>query len=183
MVTPWSGLCNTHATSVMNSQPNSSQSHQPWVASLLTLVLAGIVMVAVAYSGLVDVAATARPSALTQWLLTTTSNHSIASRAKRLALRAPTSPARIAGGGRLYREMCEGCHGGPGTKHNEVGEGLDPPPPELWTGSFDDEGARETFWVIKHGIRMTGMPAFGPTHDDDTIWDIVAFVRQADPTR
>lgn len=40
----------------------------------------------------------------------------------------------------------------------------------------NDEGARETFWVVKNGIRMTGMPAFGFTHDDEKIWDIVAFV-------
>ena len=36
---------------------------------------------------------------------------------------------------------------------------------------------RELFWVIKHGIKMTGMPAWGPTHSDDKIWAMVAFVK------
>ena len=36
---------------------------------------------------------------------------------------------------------------------------------------------RELFWIVKHGIRLAGMPAFGPTHHDDMLWDIVAFVR------
>ena len=36
----------------------------------------------------------------------------------------------------------------------------------------------ETFWIIKHGIKMTAMPAWGKTHDDRLIWDMVAFVRK-----
>ena len=155
----------------MNNQP----SHRLFTA-LFTLVFAGIVVVAVAYSGLVNVAATSRPSALTQWLLTTTRDHSIASRSKTIALANLTSAARIGSGGQRYREMCQGCHGGPGVGRDAIGEGLDPQPPALWTGALDDEGVRETFWVVKNGIRMTGMPSFGPTHDDEKIWDIVAFV-------
>jgi mono/diheme cytochrome c family protein len=41
-----------------------------------------------------------------------------------------------------------------------------------------DWSTANLFWIVKNGIKMTGMPAFGPTHDDKTIWNIVAFVNQ-----
>src|SRR5207248_10259049 len=65
----------------------------------------------------------------------------------------------------------------PGKERGEVGQGLNPRPPSLsdaapgWTPS-------ELFWIVKNGIRMTGMPALGPTHEDDRIWAIISFVEQ-----
>ena len=38
--------------------------------------------------------------------------------------------------------------------------------------------AAEQFWIVKHGVKMTGMPAWGVTHDDELLWDVVAFVRK-----
>ncbi len=140
-------------------------------------VLVALAVVAGAYSGRVNVSAGEPPSALTHWFLTTTRDHSIEARAKRLVVPDLTAPTRIAIGADHYHEMCEGCHGAPGVGRDEAGQGLDPPPPVLYLDTFDNEDARETFWTVKHGIRMTGMPAFGPTHDDQKIWDIVAFVR------
>jgi mono/diheme cytochrome c family protein len=73
--------------------------------------------------------------------------------------------------------MCVYCHGAPGKEASDIGQGLHPSPPNLaeiaqrWKNS-------ELFWIVKNGINMTGMPAFGPTHADDTIWNIVGFVRQ-----
>src|SRR3546814_15103370 len=53
---------------------------------------------------------------------------------------------------------------------------LYPQAPILFKGS--DRSASEQFWIIKHGIKMTAMPAWGKTHDDRLIWDMVAFIRQ-----
>jgi hypothetical protein len=36
----------------------------------------------------------------------------------------------------------------------------------------------ELFWIVKHGVKMTGMPAFGPTHSDERLWTVVAFLKQ-----
>jgi mono/diheme cytochrome c family protein len=56
-----------------------------------------------------------------------------------------------------------------------VGKGLRPRAPDLAQAARNwDSGS--LFWIVKNGIKMTGMPAFGPTHDDQTIWNIVAFV-------
>jgi len=65
---------------------------------------------------------------------------------------------------------------------SEVGLGLNPPAPDL-AESAADLSPGEIFWILKNGIKMTGMPAFGPTHDDAKLWDITAFVgRLADMT-
>jgi mono/diheme cytochrome c family protein len=72
--------------------------------------------------------------------------------------------------------MCTGCHLGPGVERSELSQGLYPPAPELARG--DDLTPAEQFWVIKHGIKLTAMPAWGKTHDDNLIWDMVAFIRQ-----
>lgn len=76
-----------------------------------------------------------------------------------------------------YSEMCVTCHGAPGVNAGEIREGLHPQPP-LLAEQGQDRSPEELFWIIKNGIRMTGMPAWGATHPDDTIWAMVAFVNQ-----
>lgn len=85
------------------------------------------------------------------------------------------SPARISAGAGLYTEMCTGCHLGPGLEKTEMSQGLYPQAPELARGQ--DQTAAEQFWTIKHGIKLSAMPAWGKTHDDQLIWDMVAMVR------
>lgn len=85
------------------------------------------------------------------------------------------SPARIATGAGLYTEMCTGCHLGPGLEKSELSQGLYPQAPEL--ARSQDQSAAEQFWTIKHGVKLSAMPAWGITHDDQLIWDMVAFVR------
>jgi mono/diheme cytochrome c family protein len=85
------------------------------------------------------------------------------------------SPARIATGAGLYTEMCTGCHLGPGLEKTEMSQGLYPQAPELARG--EGRSAAEQFWTIKHGVKLSAMPAWGRTHDDQLIWDMVAFVR------
>lgn len=84
-------------------------------------------------------------------------------------------PKRISAGAGLYNEMCTGCHLGPGLERSELSQGLYPPAPELARG--DDLSPAEQFWTIKHGVKLTAMPAWGKTHNDELIWDMVAFLR------
>lgn len=86
------------------------------------------------------------------------------------------SPKRIEAGAGLYAEMCTGCHLGPGVEKSEMSQGLYPPAPELARGS--DRSAAEQFWIIKHGVKLSAMPAWGKTHNDQLVWDMAAFVRQ-----
>jgi mono/diheme cytochrome c family protein len=82
----------------------------------------------------------------------------------------------IADGASDYDAMCTGCHLAPGMAENEMRPGLNPKPPQLATLPRGD--AAEQFWIIKHGIDMTGMPAWGKTHSDAEIWNMVAFLQK-----
>jgi hypothetical protein len=74
-----------------------------------------------------------------------------------------------------FNSMCAGCHGAPGKDPEAMGQGLNPPAPDLVEEAAELTPA-ELFWVTKNGIRMTGMPAWGATHDDESIWPVVAFM-------
>lgn len=84
-------------------------------------------------------------------------------------------PQLILKGAGQYAAMCVGCHLAPGRKDSEMHPGLYPLPPNLSEASVDP---REAFWVIKHGLKMSAMPAWGMSHDDATIWSMVAFLRK-----
>jgi mono/diheme cytochrome c family protein len=142
-------------------------------------VLLGIVvaLVSAIHLGLYNVAADAPHTQPVFWLLQTVRDQSIALRASGIV--APgnlTDPKRIASGAGQYAEMCSSCHLAPGMKRTEISRGLYPRAPELRRGSR--AAPAEDFWVVKHGIKATGMPAWGVTHNDEILWDIVAFLRK-----
>jgi mono/diheme cytochrome c family protein len=78
---------------------------------------------------------------------------------------------------RTFNEMCVQCHSAPGKEPTMVGKGLNPPPPKL-SDAAQRWSRAELFWIVKNGIKMTGMPAFGPTHSDEELWLVVAFLQR-----
>jgi mono/diheme cytochrome c family protein len=143
------------------------------VATLLAVVVAALGYV---YSGAFDVAADRPHGAIAGWLMQATRDRSIAARSKDVNVPNLDAPESIAEGADEYAEMCAGCHLGPGVADNEFRKGLNPAAPEL-AKSEGGSPARQ-FWIVKHGIKMTAMPAWGLTHDDSTIWSIVAFLQK-----
>ncbi len=102
---------------------------------------------------------------------------SIAVRSRNIAVPGNLSDAkRISSGAALYTEMCSGCHLGPGVERSEMSQGLYPQAPEL--AKTTDLSPAEQFWIIKHGVKLSAMPAWGKTHPDPLIWNMVAFVRK-----
>lgn len=85
-------------------------------------------------------------------------------------------PERIRLGAMNYSGMCTGCHLSPGVDDTEIRPGLYPIPPNLTKDDLGDP--RRTFWVIKHGIKLTAMPAWGKTHTDEQMWNMVAFLHK-----
>ncbi len=81
-----------------------------------------------------------------------------------------------AGAREFAEEGCVHCHGAPGTKPSPMVRGMRPQPPEL-ARAAQRLSNDELFWVVKNGIRMTGMPAFGGM-DNTEIWRVVAFVNR-----
>ena len=89
----------------------------------------------------------------------------------------PPSPEALRTGLAHYRGMCVTCHGAPGVDASDIGVGLNPPAPDLTLAKVQARTDGELFWLVANGIRMTGMPGFGPTHENEEIWKIVAFLR------
>ena len=73
--------------------------------------------------------------------------------------------------------MCTGCHGGPGIERSEIGKSLNPQALDL-SNAAKSWTPPQLFWIVKNGVRMTGMPAFGATHNDDQAWNIVSFIEK-----
>lgn len=147
-----------------------------WLVWLIVLAIAGAVGVTLfVQSGVYDVAADVPHSGAAAGLLDAIRTRSIAVRAENVARPADLAdPARVAAGARLYNEMCVGCHLAPGMEPTEISRGLYPRAPVLTrpTGLTPEQ----EFWVVKHGIKMSGMAAWGVTHGDDLIWNMVAFI-------
>lgn len=143
-----------------------------FIAALVLLLCGALIAT---FSGWYNVAALQGMHPLFAWALHTTMENSVRSRAASITP-VPDLPALAPQGFRDFNEMCVQCHGAPGKQPEEIGQGLAPKPPSLkevadrWTPA-------EVFWIVKNGVHMTGMPAFGPTHDDARIWRIVAFVK------
>lgn len=78
-----------------------------------------------------------------------------------------------------YKQMCATCHGTVRTGPTELGQSFYPPAPSL-SGTAPQYTDSELFWIIKHGIRNTGMPAWGPMLSDKEIWQLVAILKQPD---
>jgi mono/diheme cytochrome c family protein len=77
-------------------------------------------------------------------------------------------------GNTFYYENCATCHGAPDVQRSKIGKGLNPIPPDLEKSS--DLNFKEISWIINNGIKMTGMPSFGITTKDSTIWACAYFV-------
>lgn len=146
---------------------------------VIIVVLAGAAL-GVIYGGLYDVAASTPDSSLMRWTLTTTRENAVKREAKAIEVpehvRDPDQEL-LRTGFVHYNEMCVGCHAAPGVESGEVRAGLNPTPPRL-VKRADQRTLAELFWVSKHGIKMTGMPAWGKTHSDEELWAVVAFVKR-----
>jgi mono/diheme cytochrome c family protein len=148
-----------------------------WAPLVGTLVAFAVVGATVVYSGLYNIAADVPHTELVYWLLETARDRSVAVRVRDIDVPSNLSdPDRISRGAGQYADMCSGCHLAPGMKRTELSRGLYPRAPELRRKT--NLTTAEQFWIIKHGVKMTGMPAWGVSHDDDLLWDVVAFVRK-----
>jgi mono/diheme cytochrome c family protein len=154
-----------------------SDTRRRWAllaVALLVLVVAAAVGI---YAGLYNIAADVPHTQPVYWFLETVRDRSVAARARDIVVPNDlTDQTRISRGAGQYADMCSGCHLAPGMKRTEISQGLYPRAPELRRKT--DLTPAEQFWIVKHGVKMSGMPAWGVTHDDGLLWDVVAFVRK-----
>lgn len=132
---------------------------------------------AVIYFGLYDVSATGPHTVPVHALLDVALTRSVKVRSADIDVPDDLdSPTRIQRGDALFRAHCVQCHGAPGQAPEPYALGLNPAPASL-VGSARERPAAEMFWITRHGVKMTGMPAWQYRLTDDQIWDVVAFMR------
>ena len=144
------------------------------LAGLLIVVACGTALFA--WSGAYNVAADEPHWPLTERLMVLLRDRSAAVRAGGIAVPDLGDESLIRTGAGNYEAMCVGCHLKPGLAKTELSFGLYPAPPQFARKRPDDPAT--AFWVIKHGIKMSAMPAWGKSMDDGSIWGMVAFLQK-----
>lgn len=148
------------------------------LAVLIVAALGGVVWL---YSGAYPVAATERHTALGTWVLETAKRQSVRNHARGTAVPPLGDFRLVEEGARLFEGRCALCHGSPGSERQGFASAMNPAPPSLsdvvgrWTSA-------ELHWITRHGLRMTGMPAWSMAQagglTDGEIWSVVALLNQ-----
>ena len=144
---------------------------------IIAIVIAVLCILGFIYSGIYNVAATSPDSPLVAWILQETRESSVRSRASGLKVPAGFDKINTDRVYFVFHSICATCHGGSGP----VSNGLNPYAPNL-AESARELSPQAIFWIVRNGIKMTGMPAFGKTYADDEVWMITAFVKQLPKT-
>lgn len=85
------------------------------------------------------------------------------------------------GGADVYKQNCAMCHGLPDHEKPVIAQGMFPPPPQLFHGvGVTDDPAKETYWKVENGIRLTGMPGFKDRLTETQIWEVSVLLANAD---
>ncbi|MFO7965555.1 MAG: c-type cytochrome [Desulfobacterales bacterium] len=146
---------------------------------LIVLVILGGGALFFAWSGIYNIAATKPHWNITARYIEMLRNRSIAVRSDNIQVpkigAGDTEKAAFV----HYHEMCRFCHGAPDLPSKEFAKGLYPKPPSMTTGHIQEEySTAQIYWTIKHGIKLTGMPAFSPTHGESEMWNLVSLVQE-----
>jgi mono/diheme cytochrome c family protein len=142
--------------------------------SFVLLLIAAAVFV---FSGFYDVSATAPHWRITQWVMETARVRSIEAHAAGIQVPPKLDdPTKVMIGVEHYAAHCAVCHGAPGVPKGDIAHGLYPQPPNL-AEAAKRYSPGELFWILKHGIKMSGMPAWSD-HSDDELWATVSFLEK-----
>jgi mono/diheme cytochrome c family protein len=146
---------------------------------IIILAVLGLAALIYLWSGFYNIAATKPHWNITLSLIETLRDRSIAVHSKEVPVPDLDDPKFRDAGFSHYHEMCRFCHGAPGYQPEEFAIGLYPVPPDMISGNIQKARSdAEIYWIVKYGIKMTGMPAFGPTHEEDELWGLTVLVKE-----
>src|SRR4051794_2079271 len=131
------------------------------VCGLVLLLLVGFILIA---TGAFDFSASSKPGIIENKLAPWAFERSMARRAPKQSNPFANDPAAPAVGMAHYKENCIVCHGAPGSEARELSMGLNPSAPSLEEKDIQQLSDGQMFWIIKNGVRWSGMPSFGMTH-------------------
>lgn len=151
----------------------------PWLALGAAAVLALVGGLLVAASGIMPITASSGHWPITEWFLHFSMRRSVATH----ALLVPSPPPdldqtrRVLAGAGHFETGCRPCHGAPGDALPPIPRAMTPHPPAL-SERVPTWNARQLFYIVKHGVKFTGMPAWPSLVREDEVWSMVAFLRR-----
>lgn len=138
--------------------------------------IAGLAIGGFVWSGMYNVGADDPHLRPTATMLRLMRERSIVRHTRDVAVPDLKDAALVRQGAGNYDSMCTGCHLAPGMSDTELSRGLYPSPPNF--SRLEPINPAHAFWVTKHGIKASGMPAWGRSMEDEFIWGMVAFLQQ-----
>jgi len=148
----------------------------------LTLAVALIGAYLLLRGGLIPANADAKPGRLETWMARTSLDATLRRDAPKSQNPVALTEQSLLNGVHLFAQNCAVCHGSAkGTASSSpIAKGLYQEPPQLATDGVEDDPEGVSFWKIKHGIRLTGMPSFGRSLSDRQIWTLALFLKHMD---
>jgi len=133
-------------------------------------------------SGLIPANADAEPGRLEMWVAGTSLSATLRREAPNQPNPVAPSNDHLIEGVKLYAQHCVICHGtaSGNASASPVAKGLYPRPPQLASDGVEDDPEGESYWKIKHGIRLTGMPSWATSLSDREIWTLALFLKHMD---
>ena len=149
---------------------------------VLTLAVALIGAYALVRSGLIPADADATPGRLETWMAHTSLDATLRRDAPKGQNPLALTEQDLLDGVHLFAQNCAVCHGSAkgAASPSPIAKGLYQKPPQLATDGVEDDPEGVSFWKIKHGIRLTGMPSFGYSLSDQQIWTLALFLKHMD---
>ena len=144
---------------------------------LIAFALLAVTAVAlVVISGIISIKASSGHLPITAWFLDLTKRRSVATRSMGITVLPIDDPALVLKGANHYELGCRPCHGSPVSSPPTIPSRMTPHPPNLQQ-QVSRWKPRELFYIVKHGIKFTGMPAWPSHQREDEVWAVVAFLR------
>jgi len=131
-------------------------------------------------SGFIPANADTKPSALEFWMATTSLNATLNREAPKGQNPVELTEQNLVDGLHLFARNCAVCHGSAKSDLSPIAEGLYQKPPQFATDGVEDDPEGFSFWKIRHGIRLTGMPAWRNSLEDRQIWTLALFLKHMD---
>jgi cytochrome c553 len=152
-------------------------ARHPWLTLAAAAAAVAIGGLLVSATGVVPIKASAGHWPITEWFLQFSKTRSIAFHARGIDVPPLEDRDLVLRGAGHYELGCRPCHGGARGDVPRIAEYMLPPPPDL-TMRAPTRTSAELFYVVKHGIKLTGMPAWAAQPRDDEVWAVVAFLRR-----
>lgn len=147
---------------------------------IFTVIATAATAYAIVRVGMIPANADSGPPRFEEWAAKTSLHATLRRSAPRETNPLAANGVNLSAGLKLYAQDCAVCHGGANADATRVARGLYQKPPQLAKDGVEDDPDGVVYWKIDHGIRWTGMPAFGKALSQTQVWQVTLFLKTMD---